>query len=144
MIWHGGNQFMKKIVLLTVVLAVSSCATVSQDVSTICYMPFDRASFGPINKNSIEKTKCTDVDNTDILYKKLSMYLAQDNQGNAQPENSRFDEQRVRLKFVATRSDIYFVDADGVVQEGDKEYRLSNDNKNSISKVLATLFDYND
>jgi hypothetical protein len=135
---------MKKIILLIAVLAASSCATVPQDFATICYMPFDRASFGPIDRNLIEKTKCTDVDYTDILYKKLSTYLEEDNQGGPQLGNARFDEQRVRLKFVAAKSNLYFVDADGVVIRGDKQYLLSSDNKNSIRKMLATLFDYND
>jgi len=142
MIWFGGDKFMKCVFLALIVL-LNGCGTVQHDETMLCYMPFDRESFGPIDKKLIEKTKCAGVDDTDILYKKLSEYLDRQNQGNIESAPSRFDEKRVRLKF-ASKSGIYYVDADGVVELGTVQYRLRDDNKKAISEILASAFDYHD
>jgi hypothetical protein len=140
---HGRSELMKQLFFLFLVCVLSSCATVPQNAATICYLPFDRETFGPVDRKSIEKEKCTDVDYTDILYKKLLEYLSDQNQGTVESSGASFDEKRVRLKLVGER-DVFFVDADGDVSVGDHRYRLSADNERAISKLLAAAFDYYD
>lgn len=133
---------MKKLIF-PFLLLISSCATAPQSVATICYLPFDRETFGPVDRKLIEKYKCTDTDYTDALYKTLSKYLSNQNQIVAGLANSQFDEKRVRLKFVG-KEDTYYVDANGEVSVGSHQYRLSDDNLHAIAKMLAYAFDYND
>jgi hypothetical protein len=137
------SQMMKRLSFLFLIFILSSCATAPKDVATICYLPFDRETFGPVDRKLIEKYKCADTEYTDPLYKKLLEYLYDQNQVVAESSGTHFDEMRVRLKFVSERS-VFFVDADGSVSVGNRQYRLSPDNEHAISKMLAAVFDYDD
>lgn len=124
---------------------LAGCAhhSVQAQLVQVCYLPFDYETYGPVTRESIEKYKCQEFDKANATSKNLLSHLGRDAQEPGS-DNPQFEEKRVRLEVNDRTAAPIFVDAEGVVSDGEKTYKLTAQNKLEIGKSLGSVFEYED